>query len=192
MRKWSTFQLHHDKVLKWWEDSSEQHKKDGMLWYERAHHWCMETSERSGIPLVSVSGIVAALSPGCPWERNLMDAEAMIDRKKAHSFCTYPANVKKARKILSGKDPGKVLGGRKVISFHSLISNPQDPITVCIDRHAVKVVTWHEWKDLDEAQNFLNSQWDRACQVYRDVAQHLSVLPNQVQAVTWLHQRELP
>lgn len=188
--KWHSFPVHHDKVMKWWNDASALNKQDGMRWYARANEWCEEQSSWSGYGVDQVAGIVAALSPGCPWERNLIDAYAILERKR-HKHCTYPVNVSKAIKIRKGKDPLDVLGGRKVRAFYSLISNPLDQITVCVDRHAVKVLTWHEWKDENEAQGFLRSQWDRACQVYRDVAQEVGVLPHQVQAVTWLHQREM-
>lgn len=188
MGKWKSLKLSKSKVLATFGRASRDQLSNGMAWYRNANNICQEIAEIYSQPVRSVVGVMAALSPSCSWEKNIENTITLL-RGKRDGIVTYPANIRKAEKIARGRDPADVLGGRKVVSFFELILNPDNGHDVCIDRHAVKVVTRYRWLDEQESQRFLRSQYDRACDVFRTAAKKEGVLPHQMQAVTWLVQR---
>src|SRR5690606_15154417 len=86
----------------------------------------------------------AALSPQQSWAANQRSATLLCSTGSTFGL---GANIAKARRILAGESPTTVLAppnpkritGDKVRAFGRLIANPDDPETVCVDRHAADV-----------------------------------------------------
>lgn len=171
-------------VMQWWDKANDEQRRAGLHWYWKAHYLAQKMALSSGHSLDTAVGIIAALSPGTKWERNLLEAEALLHGRPI-THTTYTPNVVKAKAIKLGNHPSKVLGGPKVTAFYKLIMDPSDSNTVCIDRHAVRTCTKYKWKSDVEASQWLRKGYDSCANAYRNVAKKLGLLPWQVQAVTW-------
>ena len=138
--------------------------------------------------------MVAALSPGNVWERNLEHARLLINDFKAGLRGTDlplvgsygKANQVKSERILLGEDPRDVLGGLKVRAFYECLLNPWNPAdsAVCIDRHAKSVAVGYPVADKDSTVT--PKQYGLIAAAYRTVANELQVAAHVVQAVTWV------
>lgn len=161
---------------------------EGLDWYRTANRWCDEVATRHNLLLPTVCGVVAALSPRLGWEMNKRLAVAAVEGKPVGAL---GGNVRKAEAILAGADPLDVLGGFKVRSFFQALLEPDNPDTVVIDRHAVGIVlgrpaTEKEMKPLDYRKGY-----ERFSEPYRRAAAREGVLPNDVQASTWVTWRKM-
>jgi hypothetical protein len=136
------------------------------------------------------------MSPGTTWERNKAETRGLI-RGTPMLFTTYPANVRKAERILAFDGdlpripelvaPHWPQSGHKILSFFDNIVRPRESRAVTIDRHAVAIclnrqpstrelgLTWKAYRDYSRA--------------YEIVANEFRVKPHEVQAVTWCEWR---
>lgn len=172
--------------------TSTQHA-EGRYWYDAAHGKSRNLAERTGVPLPVAVGVVAALSPGCPWERNFEQAEKLIASfalgnrgDKLPNVGVYGrANVRKAEKILLGADPPTVLGERapKVQAFYRAILNPIDKHVVVVDRHAKGVAVNARG---DKETLVKPGEYEYIARHYRHVARGEGIIPSQLQAICWV------
>jgi hypothetical protein len=117
----------------------------GSEWYLNARKAAIITADRHSVELEVVAGVIAALSPNNRWERNLIDANSLIQAYAAGGIAlasdtkvaTYNTNKHKALAILEGGEPLNILGGLKVRAFYScILGSRQD---VCVDGHAYSI-----------------------------------------------------
>ena len=149
------------------EDAAE-----GISWYERAR----EIAEEAGNPSTG-AGILSALSPRMPWVRNVQLARVAFHMPLTGG--ALGASVVKANAIREGADPLMALGkGLKTLSFYANILDPSDPWTVTVDTHAIKVAGVNR----DSVGKGL---YNAIADGYREVAEYVGLLPQQVQAITW-------
>jgi hypothetical protein len=164
----------------------------GLGWYYVAHELALELGEG----LTTGAGILAALSPQISWVGNVSAARILVSERShegAQSIGALGDGISKALRILEGERPSLVLGGRKVRSFYRNICLPDRIGAVTVDRHAVAIAL----NGIGGAQP--NDKWlERAgtyqliASAYRSEARALGILPQQLQAITWLaHRREL-
>jgi hypothetical protein len=182
-------------------------------WYARANLFCKELGIRFETSAARVAAVLAALSPGTSWDRNKIETRALLEEWRGQRtpgtfpYTTYPANVKKARRILRASDRPCFLdlvkprpaSGWKIGSFYRNIVDPVDPDPVTIDRHAIAICLGHP---PDEGEQQLTGYRYRCyAAAYRRVAAERGMVPSEVQAITWaayrrhtgdLHQTELP
>ncbi len=162
---------------------------NGKEWYTNAHSEVESMSFRYGLTVQSIAGIVAVLSPGVRWRQNLRDAEHVIQYQEQATVSTYPQNKIKALKILSGYDPFAVIGGPKVTAFFINILDPKDENYVTIDRwilRALGIIGVREQKRVFDSEK----QYNFIADVIRRKAKDNDMLPSQLQAVIWEHERE--
>jgi len=98
-----------NRLNDWFNLATEKEIKDGKNWYKDAQDFAKYLSDTYEIESYVCASVISALSPNNKWERNKVDAEAVI---KAHlngiapekiKVCTYNANKNKAFDILKGK-----------------------------------------------------------------------------------------
>jgi hypothetical protein len=169
---------------------------DGKSWYSRARDIAETLGSRYGIETFQACGIIAALSPGRYWEKNIEDSETLISAYQAGArgsdlplVGTYGRqNVVKSVAILNGSQPLDVLGGNKVRNFYSNILNPANESPVTIDRHA-KCCAY----GVRNADNSVvsESEYEFLAEHYRQAASTLDLVPCQFQAITWVTWRRL-
>ena len=170
--------------------------ENGLSWYGKARSVAGRLADDYGIEINQAIGVIAALSPGREWQRNIADATILISeytsgiRGKRLSYVgTYGRrNVVKATLILQSKDPLDVLGGFKVRSFYSNIEDPANDSPVTIDRHA-KCCAY----GIKNSANSIvrDSEYEYIAEHFRRAANKIGLVPNQLQSIAWVAWRRL-
>jgi hypothetical protein len=178
--------LVHRNLMNVWNSANASERAKGEEWYCIAHDACQTIADKHSMPLHAVAGIVAALSPGLEWSRNLAQADAFITSNGQGVYGVYGRkNTVKARRILEGQDPNAVLSGPKVRAFYACILDPTTDAVV-IDSHAWCAGmnrTHGRWNGTVRVTDN-RSQW--MARNYAHAAQHVNVSPAAFQAVVWL------
>jgi hypothetical protein len=175
-------------VLRAYRAATDEQRQEGIDWYRNAHG--AAASLDPGDP-ARAAGVIAALSPRVAWARNLELAAHAYQQGRA--WGTLGRSCRAADAILAGADPRMVLTGPKVRAFFTLINDPDDAETVCVDRHAIDVAVGMRLDELDRSAWYRldrSELYERFAGCYRRAAARLGVLPGQVQAVTWVSWRE--
>ena len=135
--------------------ATSQEVQLGCDWYPSAYKIAVRMAGTYGVPTETAAGVIAALSPNNRWERNIVDAEAMLkcyaaggtrDDMLNVKVCTYGKMKAKAVAILTRFEPNiedwqditTILKGKKIVEFFNCIINPELN-DVCIDGHAYSV-----------------------------------------------------
>ena len=182
--------------------------REGQRWYSDAANIAESISDETGIPYFKVVGVIAALSPQNPWERNIQDARNIcatysIDGKDAAQAIkcgTFNANKAKALRILEGDDftdyivVCDILKGLKVINFYlSILGNDE---AVCVDGHAYSI--WlGERVSTSDTPSITPKLYTRIADDYRQATAKINEImgtrykPSAVQAITWVVHRNL-
>tara|TARA_B100001559_G_scaffold170324_1_gene142747 strand:+ start:16080 stop:16769 length:690 start_codon:yes stop_codon:yes gene_type:complete len=128
--------------------ATSQEVQLGCDWYASAFQISCRIANKYGLRPEVAAGVIAALSPNNRWERNIIDAEAIIkcwaaggtdEDILAVKVCTYTKMQEKALDILRwGHSIVEILNGPKIIEFFNCITNSALN-DVCIDGHAYSV-----------------------------------------------------
>lgn len=171
------------KVLRVFAAATRQQRREGVGWYRHAHGVAASLDS----DVVRAAGVIAALSPRVSWPRNVELAGRAYTEGKASG--TLGRSCKAADAILAGAHPAYVLNGPKVRAFFTLILDPTDEHTVCVDRHAIDVAVGHRLVEAERTEKFSLERrglYERFARCYRRAGAQLGILPSQVQAVTWV------
>ena len=174
----------------------------GSQWYENAKKASLIIADRHNVELESVAGVVAALSPNNRWERNLVDADSLIQAYITGGIAlanetkvgTYNTNKRKALNILEGGKPLDILGGLKVRAFYNCIMGSQDD--VCVDGHAYalwkgeKIPTTTTPRITPRVYAAIAADYKRAAIAINSILS-AEYTPAQIQAITWTVWRRL-
>tara|TARA_B000000557_G_scaffold154322_1_gene125236 strand:- start:1288 stop:1911 length:624 start_codon:yes stop_codon:yes gene_type:complete len=184
--------------------ATSQEVQLGCDWYPSALSIAARISEKYELKTEVVAGVIAALSPNNRWERNIVDAEAIIKCWRSGGtrtdmlnvkVCTYGKMKAKAIDILTRDIPIiEILNGKKLIEFYNCITNPTLN-DVCIDGHAYSV--WFgERLTMKEVPPIGKKLRATIKQDYRDACQFINeelscfYSPADIQAITWVtHKR---
>lgn len=182
--------------------------QEGRMWYQQANDISRKIACEFDLPTAIVSGVIAALSPQNPWERNVVDALTIIrtykqdGREAAESIKvgTFGANKRKALQILdlgfvfTAKEILEILGGLKVQNFWWCIQ--LDHKAVCVDGHAYSV--WlGERVSTSDTPKITPKLYERIAKDYTEVTGKINEIldtdytPAQIQAITWVVHRNL-
>lgn len=174
-------------ILRVYDQATAEEIREGLEWYSSAHEEikAIHPDIRIG------AAIVAATSPGLRWERNIEVGRRIIDGEDLTGLgVRWYDGVKKAKRILKGSNPLVVLKGNKVRCFYQCLLKPDNRLAVCIDGHAYAI-----WKGkrvtLNDVPTLTDRLYNAIARDYMEAAQTVGVLPNQLQAVTWVVWRRL-
>lgn len=162
----------------------------GMRWYDDAHNWATEISEKFGVSLEVVVAVTAALSPANKWERNVREAEEMIrvfssgGDPATVTSCTYKKN--KVRAIEALEAGMSILSGDKTTSFAKNILDPKDPDVVTIDRHAFNMTLGERAIKTNSGPKVTPKRYRETAAKFIAASEKIGIRPNQLQAITWL------
>jgi hypothetical protein len=184
--------LHNVRAL--YASATPEEKTQGEQWYVIARAQCKHIAMRYNLPVEIVAAIVAVLSPNCPWDRNLKDAENLL-RCYANgwpiewvSAVTYRRNVWRAWDIRDKLD-ASLLHGPKVEAFYHCIVNPNSH-HVCIDRHIYCATTGIEYTT--ETMPHITKEAHKAItRAICKVAAENHVIPHRIQATIWIIRRRI-
>lgn len=196
-------------ILEVWDGATPEQRTAGAEWYRDAHGYAADMAHDAKLPVSVVAGVIAALSPGNRWERNLGDAKAVIaswamGKSRVHPACsTWPSNVRKAKRILDlDGNPDtpitSILNGPKVTAFFWQILLPNRSarwweealgyVPVTIDGHAVNIARADRRPLSDVSVNL--SQYRNLVASYVLASRKVGVAPSVLQATTWVAWRD--
>lgn len=181
-------------ILRVWNLAHPLERAHGLAWYTQAHKQASKIAEASATSTACACYVIASLSPNTEWNRNARDAKALILEYRRTGevrtrYACYPANVRKATAILKAHDAEKdfipILKGQKVEAFASNMLQTSIAGKVTIDAHAYSIASGRRYS-VKAMPAISQATYARYSQAYRDVAKDLGILPQQLQAVTWL------
>jgi hypothetical protein len=190
-----TLTLSHGNILAVFFAANAAELQHGIRWYPDALAACETIAQAYGLPVSTVAGVIAALSPNNKWQRNIIGADNICrlytlggyDDAARCKVSTFNNNKQKALQILSGIAPLEVLGGLKVRSFYSCILGDD---AVCVDGHAFAI-----WKGeripTTKTPKISPKLYAAIASDYRNAASTINAVMGtaytaaQVQAITW-------
>ena len=172
---------------------------DGLSWYINANKDCQEIADKFKIPLHIVVGVLSALSPNNKYERNVQNAndliEAFIDGNDMDSIkvSTYHKMKQKAWSILqqmpSYDETVTILNGKKIVSFFKNIMGDESEIT--IDGHA-RNIYYNDKQGLTTPNtNIKKSEYADIQKAYLRASKKLGLKAYELQAICWLVWRRI-
>lgn len=188
-------QLSHGNILAVFFAATDSEILHGSRWYGDALKVCSAVSQATGLPLATVAGVTAALSPNNRWARNQADAERLCRAFSAGTLAdaaavkvsTFNGNKQKALAILAGAQPLDVLGGLKVRAFYQCILGDD---SVCIDGHAYAI--WiGQYVPTTKTPKISPKLYASISQAYEQAAETINSVTGssytaaQIQAITW-------
>ena len=186
--------------------ANDSERSAGRVWYPQAHQVALNLSGPFSCGVVTSAGVIAALSPNNKWERNLKDAQTLLDTFKTLGayaasqirVCTYDTNKAKALAILKLQSPTAddvitVLNGLKVSAFYRCILG--DSQAICVDGHAYSIwagehiTTPKTPKISPRLYAQISADYTKAAQLIS--TPHSIIQPAELQAITWLTHKRL-
>ena len=173
-------------ILAVFDQASVAELDEGLNWYREAHALAVRLNPSDPI---QAAGVIAALSPITPWERNVNLAIRAYE--DGYASGSLGRNCTKADQIMAGNDPLDVLKGDKVRAFFNCIAYPETSQTVCVDRHAFDIAHGRVTNDATRAALGRKGAYDTVARAYVRAADALGYGAPAVQAVTWTVWRRL-
>lgn len=172
-------------ILSVWHLASESQLNDGLDWYTQAHRTAEMIADGD---VKRGAGVIAALSPQTSWWLNVELACDAFDAGVATRHLRDATG--KANRIMRGVDPEDVLPmRRKTGHFYRCILNPEDRVSVCVDRHAYDIAVGIPLGDWNRGLS-AGGRYQLLVECYREAAFKAGVIPSQIQAVTWVAWRD--
>ncbi len=168
-------------VLLWETERTEADTVNGLAWYPNAHRIVREWSEHYGYSIATVASVIAAVSPQCPWTRNLIIADDIL-ACNTPSIGALKVNVSKAEAIRNGRlsDTLTVFkSAPKVASFSRNLAGDYSLVTV--DTHALQAA-------LCDVEVVLGLKWntyEAFASAYVHASKVVGIEPAMFQAVIW-------
>lgn len=184
---------HVRNILRVYRMATPDDMRDGIEWYARAKREAQSISQRLGLPVSTVVGVMAALSPNNRWERNKVDAFNMCSAYVKGLYIgdfkvsTYFRMKVKAWSILEDsltddEDILSRLNGQKIRSFYSNIMGLDE---VTVDGHALNIARGVRVGLTDDATNIGVRLYRELQAAYVRAAKRAGVKPHEMQAITW-------
>ena len=154
---------------------------DGQQWYWEAHEFAIKIAQKYGMEDWKVSGIIAALSPMKEWTLNKRIAEEFILGKRDIHF---GLQVEKAERILQlGEDEIEkvdgILNGRKTVSFHHNIHEPENEDYVTVDTHLLDALIF-------PGANISPFRYGMIENTIKNYSKRVNFVPCATQAIVWV------
>ena len=194
-------------ILGTYQLATEPERLKGKYWYSQAHKAALDISGPFACGVITSAGVIAALSPHNKYERNLLDAQRLLDTFKtlgAHAAAqirvgTFDTNKAKALALLKMQSPTvgdvvTVLNGLKLIAFYRCILG--DSQAVCVDGHAYsiwvgeRITTSKTPKISPRLYAQITADYTKAAQLI-STAHNTIIQPSELQAITWLAHKRL-
>lgn len=161
---------------------------DDGRFYAVAHRTAAGLALINGTTVATVAYVLAALSAGNAWPRNVADAALILASPDgSHRPCTYGRPAQLARDVAAGRAaPDFNTLGPKTKPFGLTIANPDDRnVQPVIDRHAWSLAAGLPPDRRTDAPYLTDARRDAAQSAYRAVAAETLRPAHVVQAATW-------
>jgi hypothetical protein len=188
-----------ENIIRKHEAATPADRKHGEMWYRDAHIQSFAVGRGN---VERGAGIIAALSPRAPWDDNIAAAHRLAQTGESWEKHTLHPQDKgqvavqnaKALRILAGEHPLDVLGGMKERSFYHNILDPENPEHITIDKHAHDIalgIPQGVRRIMPDLGLGAKSRYQHFADAYRTASEVAGiVIPNILQATTWVTHRE--
>lgn len=184
---------HVRNILKVYRRATTDDIANGLEWYDRAKRMADVIAKKTSLPVNTVIGVMAALSPNNRWERNVKDTETMCvawiqgDDMSDFKVSCYNKMKEKGWSILSDglvtdTDILTRLNGQKIRSFYSNIRGLNE---VTIDGHALNIARGYREGLTTDKTNMGKRVYMELQEAYVRAAKRVNVMPHELQAITW-------
>jgi hypothetical protein len=188
-----------NSILRFFDAANADEIKEGLRWYDEANEYSRELAARFNLPLQVVVGIIAAYSPQTGWQENKRYALSfLIHPKLRHKSLTQDLKARNISKLTDEREIYAALSVNdkafKTKAFFLNILNPDVVTSVTIDRHAIGVCIQHPNKTnalSDDYGKLTKQQYEFFERAFVKASAKLDILPQQLQAITWLSYRRL-
>ena len=185
---------HTKNILKVFALATQKEVQKGMSWYDVAKQDAIEISEFFEVPLSTVVGVMAGLSPNNRWYMNVKNARDMVfaftngGSVESCKPSTYKTMRDKAWSILEDvlvkdKEILERLNGQKIRSFYSNIMGLDE---VTIDGHAYNIARNLRVELTDNSTSIGKRLYKELQGSYINAAKKEGIEPRQMQAITWV------
>lgn len=178
------------------EQSTAADIENGRQWYSTARKFAREQSEKHNLKIDVVTAVISALSPETTWQINKDKTIEFLEYRENSIMATYPNNKDKALKFLSNDlEPNEhynLSNWRKTSAFYRNILEPNCDQRVTLDRHALRIAHGY-YLTGDQSIYYGNTRakYVKTELVFKQIAHENDMLPNVLQAITWVTFRRL-
>lgn len=169
-------------LVRLYRQSTETERSAGKAWYSVARQIVRDWSATYSLPVETVANVVAAISPQCDWNRNLIIADDVLAERPASVGGALHRNLAKARALRAGTLPDMATafpGGPKVNAFALNLAG--DDTIVTVDVHAAQAALNNpRW-----AGSITFAKYAVFARAYIVAAHHCGLMPATFQAVIW-------
>ena len=169
-------------LLRLYQERTEADEALGIAWYPKAHKLVCEWSDVYGYSIATVACVIAAISPQCDWERNLIIADEVLAGYGVSTSGAIRSNVAKAERIRDDRSHDMrhyFSYGPKVYSFACNLAGDYSVVTV--DTHALQAA-------LANVQATYKLKWGPYAvfaECYANAAKVVGLEPATFQAILW-------
>tara|TARA_X000001382_G_scaffold102203_1_gene76930 strand:+ start:439 stop:1032 length:594 start_codon:yes stop_codon:yes gene_type:complete len=174
----------------WYNESTLDEREAGKVWYDEAKEYVKFLSEKFNTPEIICAGVVSALSPNNKWERNKIDADAVLDAVSKGipsddiKVCTYNHNKHKAFSIAKG-DMKILKRSPKTYAFAKNISG-SDTNKVTIDKWHLRAIQTRSSSPKQCKTSVTPLQYRLLEEDCQKVAKKYNINPSTLQATIWV------
>jgi hypothetical protein len=178
-----------NSIEKYYLNSLQIEKENGMQWYKNAKNTICTIADKYGIHHKIAIAVTSALSPRCIWESNIKDLENVLkwytdkNKRSYPKVTTYNQNRNKAINILMNENTN-VFNTAKTFNFFNNIMYPENKDYITIDGHSINI--YYGKIGAVKNKHFTDKYYYRIAKAYKKIAAKYDILPNQLQAITWL------
>lgn len=173
-----------ENIISVYTNASSDAFREGMDWYDNARLFCASLSSDREL----ACGVTAAISANTSWTANMTLARKAFSQGNGDGM-GFDDKVDKINRMFAGEHPLDVLGGKKIRAFYATLMDEIDPVPV-IDRHAYDV-TIQTRLGSKPRPLYRKGVYEVIADLYREAADAMFCLPQEIQAVTWVSWREV-
>lgn len=175
-------------ILRLFDSATGEEMQQGLTWYDSARDYAAALAAGTDYSVEQCAGVIAALSPQCPWALNKEWARRLVEWHAAGDYTNLPPRVstsknrEKALHILNAYNaPLDILGGVKVRAFYANIVGDESVVTV--DLWAWYCATGVKLANNEHVSKAANAPIQAA---FCEAAAARGVSPSAMQAVVWV------
>lgn len=173
-------------IINCYNEATPEEVKEGLHWYDNARNIAFDIA---GGDISKGAGVLSAFSPLTPWYRTLELASDSLRIGTARTD-TLGNSSRAAQRIIDGEHPLEVLKGLKTRAFYSAIADPNTEL-VTIDTHAYSIAIGYKITAAQAGKKIPIRLYRTLSHAYIEAAHILDMSPIDVQAITWVHWRNV-
>ena len=179
----------------WIKSASDENKKIGLEWYKDAQAFCNSLANEFNLPAYICASVVSMLSPNNKWERNKIDARAVIIAWKSGlgaesvNVCTYTTNKLKAFRALNEGE--QIASSAPKTHAFAMNVGLLSPNHITIDKWHIRACLVKPSEGITETVETVTAkQYRRIEAITAQIAKESGLKGYELQAIVWVSIKE--